>query len=98
MRLEDHHIPVVVDAHPVELAQIGLWHLPRDQKFSLRRKFLYSAGHIDHIKIVAPVHSNGSWLMEFARSGSAMPNNFDAPKQPALLGRFVAATQQQHRR
>src|SRR5438270_9640434 len=95
MRFEHNDIAIVVEAHSFRLAQIGLRHLPRKQKFSVPRKFLHPPGHIDHVKIIASIHRQRPRLIELSRARSAPPYNLDSAKKLALLGGLAAARQQE---
>jgi hypothetical protein len=90
MRFHQDDVPGLVAAHALGFAFFDLRHLPLQQVFSVRRKFLHAPGHIDDVKIVLASSGDRARLVQLPHPGAARADDFDAAEKFAFDGRAFA--------
>ena len=86
MRLDDDDIAVVIAAHSLRLALVGLHHLPAQQESAVRRKLLHARGHVHNIQIVIRIHRHAARLVQLPHPGAARADDLHRLEQFALNG------------
>ena len=100
----DHDDPAVdVERHALGPTQIGLGHLPEQQKVAVAIELLDATGHVHDEQVVALVHGQRTRLVELAGAAPARAENLSPFEEPALRQTAVVrvpgtARERQHRR
>ena len=81
----DHDdVSIVVPAHALGFAEVGLGHLHRSQELAVRRELLHTPGHIDHVEIVRCIDGEGSGFVELTNPGATRADDPNGAEQRAL--------------
>ena len=100
VRLDDHDVAVLVDAHAFRVPESGLRHLPEQNELSAWIELLHARRHIHGVEIVVAIDHDSARLGEPADANTFAANDLDAAEKAALelgrRGRGVTASQREY--